>query len=194
MNRKILVTFVAVMALAIFATPVLAAPNPEAWREVPCALVYNTQLTNYAELTDYCLNVWGLSENPYPDYPMASRPAYYIFKLQIGDDVFEGVSVNQQSGVPIGGGVFRVTAQAIWYLGDWGKTNARMNQGFKGTVILDLRDFSLGPPMTYSSFAATFTLEGFQRFNHQSLFMYVDTLTGIPPLGTVTALGNRDKN
>ncbi len=192
MNRKLLVIFVGLMVVALSVIPVLAAPNADAWRTVPAALVYNESV-KYDKLTDYCLNVWGLSENPYPNYPASANPAYYVFKLQIGDDVYEGVSVNTQTWSYSPATGLSGTAQAIWYLGDWGKDNARMNQGFAGTVILQLPDYN---PTTkkYTYFLGWFDMDGFQRFNHQSLSLYGDSRISPLSSGTCTALGNRDKN
>ena len=190
--KKVAVVILAMaLLMMLFVVPVMAAPNADAWHTVPAALVTNITVT-YAQLTDYCLNVWGLSENPYPDYPASAHPAYYVFTIQIGDDVLEGVSVNTQTLVP--GNPAIGTAHAIWYLGDWGKTNARMNQGFEGTNVLTLYDFKLGPPPSWSYLTGTFNLEGFQRFNHQSLSMSVDSRNEQGASGICTVLGNRDKN
>jgi hypothetical protein len=189
-GKSILISVTALLMLALMVAPALAAPNPNAWHTVPASFVTNKSVT-YAQLTDYCLNVWGLSENPYPNYPASVHPAYFVFTIQIGDDVFEGVSVNTQTLI-IGNPAIS-TAHAIWYLGEWGKTNVRMNQGFEGTNVLQLYDFALGPPPSWSYVIGTFSLEGFQRFNHQSLSLSVDSRTGQPTSGICTVLGNRDK-
>jgi hypothetical protein len=177
----------------VIAAPVLAAPNENAWRTVPASMVSNTPVT-YSELTDYCINTWGLSNNPYPDYGLnINNQKYYIFTLQIGDDVYQGISCNSLSyAYNPTTHVLTITYNAIWYLGDWGKTNARMNQGFAGTAIVDCINYN---PIakTYSYYTGTWTLDGFQRFNHQSIELTQDTRVPGLPSGICIALGNRDK-
>jgi len=194
--KKIVVVILAMALLVplVLIAPVMAAPNEDAWRTVPVSMLSNKQVT-YAQLTDYCVNVWGLSENPYPAYPTAAHTAYYVFTVQIGDDVFEGVSCNTYTAAynPTTK-VLTLTYDAVWYLGDWGKDNARMNQGFKGKVIADVYGYKSGPPPSYDYFLGSFSLEGFQRFNHQSIFMPADTRVSTLSSGLCTVLGNRDKN
>ncbi len=95
MKKMIIMMAVAVMITAILQISVLTAPNDKLWQTVSTSLTYSQQVT-YAQLTDYCINQWGLSENPYPKYPASAVPDYYLFELQIGDDVYEGVSCNTQ--------------------------------------------------------------------------------------------------
>lgn len=190
MNRKITGTILALVMLIplVLIAPAMAAPNTNAWHTVYASQASNLKVT-YAQLTDYCLNVWGLSENPYPSYPAGVKTAYYIFTLNLGNDVYEGVSVNTYTQtIDPTTGFLEQTYNVIWYVGDWGVTNARMNQGFTGTVNVQ---------MTYpyiNGFAAQFTLEGFQRFNHQTLMLTIANSKDSPlATGYCDVLGNRDK-
>jgi hypothetical protein len=71
-----------------------------------------------------------------------------IFTLQIRDDVFEGVFVKTET-IASPGGVLILTDAAILYIGDWGKTNVRMNQGFSITVVIVLPDYNqVNTPLT----------------------------------------------
>jgi hypothetical protein len=121
-----------------------------------------------------------------------------IFTFVIGDDTYQGVSCNSYTAVynPQTKEVTQ-TYNAIWYVGDWGKTNARMNQGFEGTVVIKIHNYvpaTATKPATYDYYSAQFNLQGFQKFNHQSLTLTVDD-SRISKLGTgiCLALGNRDK-
>jgi hypothetical protein len=180
----------AVLIPLILAAPVIGDPNANAWHTVT-ALQTSNKLVTYAQLTDYCLNVWGLSENPYPTYPAGVKTAYYIFTFLIGDDEYQGVSCNSYTSTgpdPITK-VVTLTYTGVWYAGDWGKTNARMDQGFTGTCVVQV--YSAASPVYYS---AQFNLEGFQRFNHQTLLLTIDD-SRISKLATgiCEVLGNRDK-
>ncbi len=200
---KILVTVAVFLAIGMLATPVLAAPNANAWRSVPASMATN-QAVSYEELTEACL-AWGLSENPYPapptpteelDFPylhITGGSAYYIFTQQIGDDVFEGVSCNVIEMV-----INVVTmdidyhSEAIWYFGDWGKKNAKMAHGVAGVVDLDIYGWDEATS-TADYYTGVFNLEGFGCFNHRTLMMEVDTRIAPLPSGYCLTLGNRDK-
>lgn len=175
----------------VLVAPVLGAPNANAWHTVPASQTSNF-LVSYSQLTDYCLNVWGLSENPYPTYPAGVRTAYYILTLMIGDDVYQGVSCNSYTASydPVTK-VLTLTYDSVWYLGDYGKTNARMNQGFEGIAVIQCQNYNKG---TFDYFTGQFNYQGFQRFNHQSLMLTVDD-SRISSLATgiCEVLGNRDK-
>jgi len=196
--KKLKKVAVVVLALAlliplVLAAPVMAAPNENAWHVVPAYQTYN-KLVTYAQLTDYCLNVWGLSENPYPNptLPTGVRSAFYLVTLVIGDDVYQVVSCNSYTGsLDPDTKVMTFTYDTVWYFGEYGKTNARMNQGFKGTTYIQCINFDKGK---FDYFTGQFYYEGFQRFNHQSLMLTVDD-SRISSLATgiCEVLGNRDK-
>jgi hypothetical protein len=202
-KSKVLVMAVALLAVAMLASPVLAAPNANAWRTVPAALATNQAVT-YEELTEACLS-WGLSGNPYPAPPtpteevdppyvhVTNGSAYYIFTQQIGDDVYEGVSCNViEMVINLGTMDIDYHSEAIWYLGDWGKKNAKMTHGFAGVVDLDIYGWDEAT-QTADYYTGTFNLEGFGRFNHRTLMMSVDTRIAPLPSGYCLTLGNRDK-
>jgi hypothetical protein len=165
---------------------------------VPVSQTSNLQMS-YAQLTDYCLNVWGLSENPYPAYlPLAAgvKTSYMVFTFMIGDDSYQGVSCNTftQSYVMTSATTAEITQvyNAVWYVGDWGKANARMNNGFEGTVIVSIHNYNF-VSNTYDYYSAQFNLEGFHRFNHQTLFLTVDN-SQVSKLGTGYCLLQGDRN
>ena len=209
MCRKLLVIAVTILAIAMMTTPTMAAPNENAMHTVSVVQLSNTQVS-YSDLTTACTG-WGLADNPYPSYsPLpsgAKGAAFMIFIVQIGNDVFDGVSVNtykeaQSNFRPIMKDGSRIgwllditrTYDAIWYLGDWGKDNARMNSGFNGTVIVTIHDYSTVSG-TYTYYNAVFNLEGFQCFNHQTLHLTVpDSRISLLGTGYCDVLGNRDKN
>ena len=198
-----LVCLVSLMAIA----PVMAAPNENAMQTVTVAQTYNENVS-YDQLTDYCLNTWGLSVNPYPSYqglPTGTKPSYKIFTTMIGDDEYQGVSCNtytetytitglikNSAGTTIGYMMeIHQTYDAIWYLGDWGKDNARMNSGFNGTVDVYIHDYNT-VTKTYTYYNAELNLEGFQRFNHQSIHLTIpDSRVSVLGTGICDVLGNR---
>jgi hypothetical protein len=190
-GKAILVWGLALLMFLTFIAPVMAAPNANAWHTVLASQTSNF-LVSYAQLTDYCINVWGLSENPYPTYPVGVRTAYYIFTLMIGDEVYQGVSCSSYTGSydPVTK-VLTLKYDSVWYLGDYGKTNARMNQGFEGTVDIQCYNYHSG---VFDYFTGQFNYQGFQRFNHQSLILTVDD-SRISSLaaGICEVLGSRDK-
>ena len=208
MKKGVLVVFAALMSAAMLATPVLAAPNDKAWHTVPAGLATNQSVT-YAELTEACLNDWGLSVNPYPAPLTPSQEiigghllihngaAYYIFTLQIGGDVYEGVSCNVlEIDLNLATKHLVYQSEAIWYLGKWGKQNAEMESGIAGDIVLVMEGFVRDPVTgeeSYDSLTGTFNLEGFGCFNHHTFVMYVDSINPANEFGSCTFLGNQHK-
>jgi hypothetical protein len=207
-NRKLLGIAITILAIATLTTPAMASPNENAMHRVDVKQT-STIDADYALLTKYCTEQWGLSTNPYPDYlPLATgvKTSYKIFTTQIGDDVYDGVSCNTYTSVnshfrPITqngktGYLLDITYtyDAVWYLGDFGKDNARMNSGFTGTVIVVLHDWNT-ITSTYPYWNAVLDLEGFQCFNHQSIHLTIPD-SSVTNLGTgyCDVLGNRLKN
>jgi hypothetical protein len=203
-NRKLLGIAITILAIAMLTTPAMASPNENAMHTVSAKQLSNTQVT-YDQLTAACKG-WGLKENPYPSYlPLATGvkgTLYHIFTTQIGDDIYDGVSCNTftqtyiVTGVVAGGYILEIhqVYNAVWYLGDWGKTNARMDQGFAGTVDVYLHHYNTVSG-TFTYYNAVFILEGFQQFNHQSLHITVDdSRVSLLGTGACDVLGNRDKN
>jgi hypothetical protein len=181
MNRKLLVFAILLLLIVPMFTTALAQAcsaeeknhNKSERCTVSAYQTYNLKVT-YDQLTDYCLNVWGLSTNPYPTYPAGVPTAYYIFTFRIGHDQYQGVSCNSYTGVydPTTK-VLTLTYDATWYVGNWGKANARMNQGFEGTVVVQCHNYNL-ITRAFDYYSAEFNLQGFQRFNHQTLILTVD--------------------
>jgi hypothetical protein len=199
---------VAILSLAliipmILAAPVMAAPNAKAMHTVPAqetSLVHG-DLT-YDQLTAYCLS-WGLSGNPYPAPPVETITVvypivyihdssdYHILTFMIGDDTYQVVACQVVSGtLNLKTHIATFSIQITWYFGDWGKTNARMNQGFVGSA--DFKEYNDGVPGTYD--LIQFNLQGFGPFNHQTLTLSKDTRISQFDSGICTVLGNRDKN
>ena len=201
-KAAVVVLAIALLTMTFAAVPVMAAPKATspAWHTVSASLASNQPVT-YEELTEACLS-WGLPGNPYPapstetevpDPPYVyvnNAASYYIFTQKIGDDIYEGVSCNVIEMV-----IYLPTmdidyhSEAIWYLGDWGKKNAKMNDGFVGVVDLDLYNYGLDG----AYYTGTFNLEGFGRFNHRTLMMEIDSRLAPLPAGYCISLGNRDK-
>lgn len=163
-----------------------------ALHQVPAYQTSNTQIT-YAQLTDYCLNVWGLSANPYPAYSPTDKTSYMVFTFMIGDHEYQGVSCNTYTSTySLTDKTVTLTYNATWYVGDWGKANARMNQGFEGTVVVILHNYNF-VTKAYDYHSAQFNLQGFHRFNHQSLVLTVED-SRITKLATgyCEVLGHKD--
>ena len=68
-------------------------------KAVPAFMTTNIVVT-YAQLTDYCVNVWGLPSNPYPAFPANAPQEYHIFNIVIGDKFYLvvgcGLSLHQE--------------------------------------------------------------------------------------------------
>jgi pimeloyl-ACP methyl ester carboxylesterase len=150
-------------------------------KAIPAFWTSNLQVT-YAQLTDYCVNEWGLPSNPYPAYPASARPSYYLFTIVIGDKFYEGISCNTVAytfdpATKIMTGMSNVT----WFLSDSWKGNAPMNQGFNGTAPMLLYNYvaanaTATPPTTSSwdYYSIVFTLEGFGALAGQHLIQRND--------------------
>jgi hypothetical protein len=184
MKRKVLVFAVLLLLAAPMFTSALAQAcplkednhNKSAWHTVPAYQTSNLLVT-YDQLTDYCLNKWGLSSNPYLTYPAGVTAIYFIFTFKIGHEDYQGVSCNSRTAAydPIAK-TLTLTYNAVWYFGDWGKENARMNQGFKGTVVVACHNYIPTSPTTgtFDYYSAQFNLQGFHQFNQQTLMLTAD--------------------
>jgi hypothetical protein len=80
-----------------------------------------------------------------------------------------------------------ITYDVLRYFGDYGKTNARMNQGFTGTVVAQIYNFNTFDG-TYDYWTEQFNLQGFQRFNHQFLSLSGDSRIGGLPSEMINEL------
>ena len=148
---------------------------------VPTFMTTNTGVT-YAQLTDKCINEWGLSLNPYPTYPAGVATQYLLFNVVLGDKFYLGVSCNSYTGVynPVAK-TTTVTYNATWYLDDWYKGVAEMDQGFKGTIVFTLLNYTPAnatatppTPATYNGGPGVFNLQGFGALSGQSLVLRAD--------------------
>lgn len=191
--KKQMIFALSFLLVVIAATPVMAAPNANAWHAVPAYQTSNLQVT-YAQLTAKCLE-WGLSENPYPTYPAGVKAYYYIVTFMIGDDAYQAVSCNSRTNVyDPNTKINTFTYDTIWYVGDYGKDNAKMNQGFEGTIIIQLQNYN-PTAKTWDYYTGQFNLQGFHRFNHQTLLLTIeDSRISELATGICQVLGNRDKN
>jgi hypothetical protein len=145
---------------------------------VPASDTYH-QVT-YDELTALCLTA-GLRRNPYPAPPVPTvvgpdengmlivhDSEYYVGTITIGDEVYQIVACttfDMTLNVVTGDG--QMVYQAPHYFGDLGK----MHNGFVGVCTVDL--YGYGTAGYY--FTATWVLQGFGRFNHQSLVLTQDS-------------------
>jgi pimeloyl-ACP methyl ester carboxylesterase len=149
---------------------------------VPTFYTTNTIVT-YDQLTDYCVNVWGLSSNPYPAFPANVRSEYRIFNVVIGDKFYLGVSCSSGTSSvynPVAKTV-ALTYNATWYLGDWYRGVAKMDQGFKGAMIVTLLNYNLAnatatppTPATYDLGPAVWNLQGFGALTGQNMMLRAD--------------------
>jgi hypothetical protein len=148
---------------------------------VPAFMTSNIGVT-YAQLTDYCINVWGLSSNPYPTFPANVTSEYLIFNVVIGDKFYLGVSCNSRTGIydPVAKTV-TLTYNATWYLGDSYNTVAKLDQGFKGTVVVTLLNYTPAnatatppTPTTYNVGPGVFNLQGFGALSGQTIMLRSD--------------------
>lgn len=209
-THRAIFSFALIISFLGIIAPVVAEPNNNAMHTVPVQQTYNENV-NYDQLTNYCINEWGLAANPYPAYqglPSTTKPSYKIFKTIIGDDEYQGVSCNTYTETYTFTGIIKNSAgttigyimdihqkyDAVWYLGDWGKDNARMNSGFNGTVDVYIHSYNT-VTKTYTYYNAELNLDGFQCFNHQSIHLTIpDSRVSLLGTGYCEALGNRDKN
>jgi hypothetical protein len=146
---------------------------------VPASDTYHE--VTYDELTALCLTA-GLRRNPYPAPPVPtvvgpdangmlyvySGSEYYVGTITIGEEVYQIVACttfDMTLNVVTGDG--QMVYQAPHYFGDLGK----MHNGFVGVCTVDL--YGYGTAGYY--FTATWVLQGFGRFNHQSLVLTQDS-------------------
>jgi hypothetical protein len=151
-------------------------------KAVPTFYTSNTIVT-YDQLTDKCVNVWGLPSNPYPAFPTNVRSEYRIFNVVIGDKFYLGVSCSSSIKSvydPVARTV-ALTYNATSYLGDWYKGVAKMDQGFNGKMVVTLLNFTPGnatatPPTstTYEIGPALWNLQGFGALAGQSMMLRAD--------------------
>jgi hypothetical protein len=148
---------------------------------VPAFMTSDTGVT-YAQLTDKCINEWGLSSNPFPTFPAGVPTQYLIFNVVIGDKFYLGVSCNSYTGAydPVSK-TATVIYNATWYLDDWYKGVAEMDQGFKGTVVFTLLNYTPAnatatppTPATYTVGPGVFNLQGFGALTGQNMMLRAD--------------------
>jgi hypothetical protein len=134
----------------------------------------------YAQLTDYCINVWGLASNPFPTFPANVTADYFIFNEVIGDKFYLGVSSAPRTSAVYDPATKTVTVtyNATSYLGDWYKGVAKMDQGFTGTVVAKFVNYVPGnatatPPKlsTYDIGPAVWNVQGYGTFSGQSIVL-----------------------
>jgi len=151
-------------------------------RAVPTFMTCNTAVT-YDQLTDKCINDWGLSSNPYPAFSANNTKEYRIFNVAIDDKFYLGVSCAYlTSGVPNPATkTVALTYNTAWYLGDWYKGVAKMNQGFTGTIVVTLLNYKPAnatatppTPETYDIGPAVWNLQGFGALSGQSVLARAD--------------------
>ena len=146
---------------------------------VPVFQTSNIAVT-YAQLTDYCVNVWGLPSNPFPRFPANVTADYFIFNEVIGDKFYLGVSSAPRTSAVFDPATKTVTVtyNATSYLGDWYKGVAKMDQGFKGTVVAKFLNYVPGnatatppKPSTYDIGPAMWNVQGYGAFSGQSIVL-----------------------
>ena len=149
---------------------------------VPTFMTTNTMVT-YAQLTDYCTNVWGLPSNPYPKYPANVPQEYVIFNVVIGDKFYLAVGCSSMTLAIYDPATKAVTAtyNDTWYLGDWYKGVAKMDQGFTGTMIVTLLNYKPAnatatppTPEMYDVGPAVWNLQGFGALSGQNMMLRAD--------------------
>jgi hypothetical protein len=147
---------------------------------VPAFMTTNTIVT-YAQLTDYCVNVWGLTSNPYPALPTTVLPPQYrIHNSVIGDKFYLSVALSAFTSAvsdPVAKTV-TLNYNNTWYVGDWYKGVAKMDQGYIGTLTVTLLNYTPGnatatPPTTttYDAGPAMWNLHGFGALSGQSMIL-----------------------
>jgi hypothetical protein len=151
-------------------------------KAVPVFMTTNTIVT-YDQLTDKCINEWGLPSNPYPAYPANVRTEYHIFNIVIGDKFYLAVSDSYSTSSIYNPATKTVTLtyNDTWYLGDWYKGVAKMDQGFKGTVVVTILNYvpanaTANPPKpsTYDIGPAVWNFQGFGALSGQSFMLRAD--------------------
>jgi hypothetical protein len=148
-------------------------------KAVPAYYTTSASFT-YAQLTDYCVNVWGLPSNPYPAYPANVSVAYYVFNMVIGDKFYlvVGCSPRISSIYDPATKTVSMTYNATWYFGDSYKGIAKMDQGFKGPIVTTLLNYipanataTPPTPTTYDTGPNVYNLQGFGALSGQSLIL-----------------------
>ena len=202
--RKCIAVFLALGLLAPLPSilPVLAVPraSSSAWYMFP-AQESSRDTIDYAELTELCLAA-GLSENPYPSPTVPERvivppmiyvygdSSYHVFTLTIGDKVFEGISCDVYDlDWNLATKIVHMAYQATWYLGKLGQ----MNHGFTGNIDLTFYGFvrNADGSESWDYFVISYAMEGFGRFNKQSVVLTGDTRVNPDIAGYCLVLGNR---
>jgi hypothetical protein len=149
---------------------------------VPTFMTTNTDVT-FAQLTDYCTNAWGLTSNPYPTFPANTHPEYHLFNIVIGDKFYLCVGCNfmTSSSYDPASKTVTLTYSDAWYLGDWYKGVAKMDQGFTGTIVVTLVNYKPAnatatppTPETYDVGPAVWNLQGFGALSGQSIIGRAD--------------------
>jgi hypothetical protein len=140
-------------------------------------------IVTYAQLTDYCINVWGLASNPYPTYPANASSSYHIINMVIGDKFYLMVGCGMVVSAVLNPAAktAAVTYNDTWYLGDSYKAVAKMDQGLKGTVVVNFLNYvpanattTPPTPATYDMGPYVFNLQGFGALSGQSLILRAD--------------------
>ena len=172
MKKVAVVVLVMALLMMLFAAPVMATPRESspAWHSYLATDTYYE--VTYAQLTTECLAA-GLSENPYPapttpnDYYVGTvhhvegAPAYFVFTITIGDEVYTGVSCcTYDMTLDMSTGEGHWVYQSTHYFGALGK----MNHGFVGVVTMDMVGFGY-------YWIVVWSLQGFGHFTGQSLML-----------------------
>jgi hypothetical protein len=153
-------------------------------KAVPAYMTTNTIVT-YTQLTDYCVNVWGLTSNPYPAYPANVSTMYHIFNIVIGDKFYLMVGCGVLTSAvsdPVAKTV-TLNYNGTWYFGDSYNAVAKMDQGFKGPVVATLLNYKPAnatatppTPATYDTIQNVYTLQGFGALSGQRLMLRAEGL------------------
>jgi hypothetical protein len=157
------------------------------WPKAVPAFMTTNYVVTYDQLTDYCVNVWGLPSNPYPVFPANASTSYHIFNMVIGDKFYLMVGCGMvTSGVlnPVAKTV-AMTYNSTWYFGGSYKGIAKMDQGFRGTVVVNLLNYvpanataTPPTPMTYDIGPTVYNLKGFGALSGQSLTLIAEGQIG----------------
>jgi hypothetical protein len=153
------------------------------WPKAVPAFHTTNIIVTYAQLTDYCINVWGLPSNPYPVFPANASTSYHIINMVIGDKFYLMVGCGMVVSAVLNPAAktAAVTYNDTWYLGDSYKAVAKMDQGLKGTVVVNFLNYvpanattTPPTPATYDMGPYVFNLQGFGALSGQSLILRAD--------------------
>jgi hypothetical protein len=153
------------------------------WPKAVPAFHTTNIIVTYAQLTDYCVNVWGLPSNPYPTYPANATSSYHIINMVIGDKFYLMVGCGMVVSAVLNPAskTAAVTYNDTWYLGDSYKAVAKIDQGFKGTVVVNFLNYvpanataTPPTPATYDMGPYVFNFQGFGALSGQSLILRAD--------------------